>query len=91
MLVIPSPVAIIKNTPNLESSQKFVDFLLSKQAQTIIAEEGTLPVRNDLAVKTEGLPTPEEAMKRSIQIDYQDLIKNKEETIKQFTRIIQGR
>lgn len=91
MLVIPSPVAIIKNTPNLESSQKFVDFLLSKPAQTIIAEEGTLPVRNDLAIKTEGLPTPEEAMKRSIQIDYQDLIKNKEETIKQFTRIIQGR
>lgn len=91
MLVIPSPVAIIKNTPNLESSQKFVDFLLSKPAQTIIAEEGTLPVRNDIDVKNGVLPSPEEAMKRSIQIDYQDLIKNKEETIKQFTRIIQGR
>lgn len=91
MLVIPSPVAIMKDTPNLEASKKFVDFLLSKKAQSIIADEGTLPVRSDLDVKAEGLPTPEEAMKRAIQIDYQELIKNKEATVKEFTRIIQGR
>lgn len=30
MLVIPSPVAIFKNSPNVEAAKKFVDFLLSK-------------------------------------------------------------
>ena len=43
MLVIPSPVAIIKDTPNQAAAQKFIDFLLSKEGQTIIAQSGTLP------------------------------------------------
>jgi len=91
MLVIPSPIAIIKDTPNVEAAKKFVDFLLSKEGQTILAAEGTLPVRADVPVADKRLPNPEDAIKRSIKIDYPALIAEKEETIKQFTKIMQGR
>ena len=90
MLVIPSPIAIFKNTPNAEAAKKFVDFVLSKEGQTIIAEDGTLPVRNDVkAPDRYKLPTPEEAMKRAMKIDYKAIMAEKEATIKKFTEIMQ--
>ena len=92
ILVVPSPVAIIKDTPNLSAAQKFVDFLLSREAQEIIASEGTLPVRSDVALNP-GLPiaSVEEAVKRSIKIDYLKLMAEKQATIKKFTDIMQGK
>lgn len=92
ILVVPSPVAIIKGTPNLSAAQKFVDFLLSKESQEIIAAEGTLPVRSDVALNP-GLPisSPAEAVKRSIKIDYISLKEEKQTTLKKFTEIMQGK
>jgi iron(III) transport system substrate-binding protein len=90
MLVIPSPIAIFKGSPNAEAAKKFVDFLLSKEGQTIIANEGTLPVRTD--VKTPDkykLPPADEAIKRSIKADYPQMMADKEATIKKFTEIMQ--
>lgn len=92
IILSPSPVAIIKGTPNLSAAQKFVDFLLSKEAQEVIASEGTLPVRND--VKLDPLlpvASPEEALKRSIKIDYIAMMNEKQETVKKFTDIMQGK
>lgn len=92
MLVIPSPVTIFKGTLNLAAAQKFVDFLLSKQGQEIIAAEGTLPVRPDVMVPARfNLPTPEDAVKRGIKVDYPKMSAAKEETIKKFSDIMQGK
>lgn len=92
IILSPSPVAIIKGTPNLSAAKKFVDFLLSKEAQEIIASEGTLPVRNDVKLDP-ALPvaSPEEALKRSIKIDYIAMMAQKQDTIKKFTDIMQGK
>lgn len=92
IILSPSPVAIIKDTPNLSAAKKFVDFLLSREAQEIIASEGTLPVRNDVKLDP-ALPvaSPEEALKRSIKIDYIAMMAEKADTIKKFTDIMQGR
>lgn len=90
MLVIPSPAAIFKGTKNLSAAQKFIDFLLSEEAQKIIAHEGTLPVRKGVDV-LEGMPTVEDAIQRAIPIDYQAILSEKEETVKKFTQILQGR
>jgi hypothetical protein len=61
MLVVPSPIAIFKGTPNLKAAQKFVDFLLSRDGQAIVAAEGTLPIRADVEVdKKHGLPPADE-------------------------------
>lgn len=90
MLVIPSPITIFKGSPNAEAAKKFVDFVLSKEGQTIIAEEGTLPVRGDVKVPDRyKLPSVEDAMKRAMKIDYPQLMAEKEATIKKFTEIMQ--
>jgi iron(III) transport system substrate-binding protein len=92
LLVIPSPVTIFKGTPNLEAAKKFIDFLLSREAQEIIAAEGTLPVRSDVQVQAKfNLPKPQDALSRGIKVDYPQMIAVKEETIKKFTDIMQGR
>ena len=92
MLVIPSPVAIFKGTKNLSAAQKFVDFLLSKEGQTIIANASTLPVRRDVPLK-KGAPLvqPEEAVKRAMKIDYLKLMAEKQATIDKFTEILRGK
>jgi iron(III) transport system substrate-binding protein len=90
MLVIPSPITIFKGTPNLEAAKKFVDFVLSKDGQAIIAKEGTLPVRSDVEVPSRyPMPPVADAMKRAIPIDYKQLMAEKEATIKKFTDIMQ--
>ena len=90
MLLIPSPVAILKNSANVDAAKKFVDFLLSKEGQTIIANEGTLPVRTDVQTPERyKLPSARDAMKRAIKIDYQQIMAEKEATIKKFSEIMQ--
>jgi iron(III) transport system substrate-binding protein len=92
VLAIPSPVAIFKGTPNLDAARKFVDFLLSKPGQEIIVQEGTLPVRSDVVVPARfGLPSPDDAVKRAIKVDYLKMIAEKEATIKKFTEIMQAK
>ncbi len=85
MLVVPSPVAIISTSLHPELARKFVDYLLSKEAQTIIAGEGTLPVRPDVPLPEKyGLPLPTDALKRSIPINYGWLKERKAEIITKF-------
>lgn len=92
MLVIPSPVAIIKGSKNLEAAQRFVDFLLSKEGQAIIASSGTLPIRPDVELPAgSNLVPPKEAVERAMKLDYQKTITEKEGTIARFTEIMRGK
>ena len=91
LLVVPSPVAIFKGTQKLDAAQKFIDYLLGPEAQAMIAGEGTLPVRTDVAIPEKfHLPNPQEAMERAIPIDYSEALSTKEATIKKFTAILKG-
>ncbi|MCE5242600.1 MAG: ABC transporter substrate-binding protein [Desulfobacteraceae bacterium] len=91
MLVIPSPVAIIKTSKHVPAAKKFIDFLLSKEGQVIIASSGTLPIRQDVNPPDGfGLVHPDEAVKRAMKADYQQMIKEKEATIQKFSEIMRG-
>lgn len=92
LLIAPSPVAIFKGSPNADAAKKFVDYLLGKEAQTLIASEGTLSVRPDVkAPEKLKLPEAADALKRSIKIDYVKMMASKEATIKKFTDTLQGK
>jgi iron(III) transport system substrate-binding protein len=92
MLVVPSPIAIIKDSPNMATAKKFLDFMLSKDAQTIVADEGTLPVRSDVPLPTRfNIPAPADAMQRAMKVNYMDMIAAKEKNLKQFTDAMQGK
>ncbi len=90
LLVVPSPVAIFKGTTKLDAAKKFVDYLLSKEAQAKIALEGTIPVRDDVTIPAEfKLPAPKAALEKSIKINYLEVVDSKEAIIKKFTEIMQ--
>lgn len=89
MLVLPSPIAIFKDSPNPAAAKKFVDFLLSQQGQTILATEGTLPVRTDVSIPSKyHLPSPEEALTRAIPFDPAILKFDKQEVVARLKEII---
>lgn len=92
LLMAPSPVAIFKGSPNAELAKKFVDYLLGKEAQTLIANEGTLSVRPDVKCPEKfNMPDAADALKRAIKIDYIEMMASKEATIKKFSDILQGK
>jgi iron(III) transport system substrate-binding protein len=92
LLLAPSPVAVFKGSPNLEVAKKFVDYLLGKEAQALIAGEGTLSVRPDVKSPEKfKLPEAADALKRMIKIDYVKMMASKEATIKKFTDTLQGK
>ena len=87
--VMPSPVAIMKGTPNRKAAEKFVDFLLSKEGQTILMASGTLSIRSDVPMPP-GMPLvpADQAVKRAIKLDYVKVMDQKEAIIKKFTTIM---
>ena len=92
LLIAPRPVAIFKGGQNIDAAKKFVDYLLSKEAQTMIAAEGTLSVRADVPSPEKlKLPPAADALKRSIKIDYVKMMASKKDTIKKFTDTLQGK
>jgi iron(III) transport system substrate-binding protein len=92
ILVIPSPIGIMKATPNRKAAERFIDFLLSKEGQTMIAAEGTLPIRDDIPIPTEilamGMVTTDQAVQRAMKLDYIKTMDEKEMIIKKFSSII---
>lgn len=88
LLMVPSPVAIFKDAPNKETAKKFVDYLLTQEAQQKVADAGTVPVRNDVTMPEKyNLPTPEDAINHGIKIVYTEILPKKDETIKKFSEL----
>jgi len=76
----------------MDAAKKFVDYLLSAEAQQMIANSGTVSVRADIKSPAKfKLPDPADALKRSIKIDYIKMMASKEATIKKFTETLQGK
>lgn len=48
-VINPRPAMILKTSHNLENAKKFVDYLLSDDAQKLVADAYLLPGRNDVA------------------------------------------
>jgi iron(III) transport system substrate-binding protein len=90
LIVIPSPIAIVKDGPNTDAAKSYIDFVLSHDGQAIIANEGMLPVRGDVAIPDRyNLPSVADAAKRAAKIDYPHLFAEREAIIKHFAEIMQ--
>jgi iron(III) transport system substrate-binding protein len=90
ILLLPSSVAIVKGSDSIREARLFIDFMLSREGQGILAEEGKLPVRTDVVLPPNfGLPTPAEAVKRAVTLDFPHLIADREGIVKRFAEIMQ--
>ena len=87
-LVVPSPIAIFKNADHMEAAKKFVDYVLSQEAQQKVADAGTVPVRMDVKMPEKyNLPTPAQALQNGIKINYTEILPHKDETINKFSNL----
>lgn len=87
-IVVPSPIAIFKNAEHMEAAKKFVDYVLSQEAQQKIAQAGTVPVRTDVKMPEKyNLPTPEQALQNGIKINYTEILPHKDELINKFSNL----
>ena len=90
LLMVPSPVAIFKDSKQLDAAQKFVDYLLGAEAQQMVANQGTIPVREDVKIDPKfNLPSPKAALEKGIKVNYLDIIDSKEKIVKDFTELMQ--
>lgn len=60
--VVTEPVAILKDAAHPEAARRFVDFVLSRQGQELVSEQGYLPARDDVEAP-DGYP-PRDAIHR---------------------------
>lgn len=55
-VLVPSPIAITKDSQNIAGAKAFVDFILSKEGQELMSDQGVAPVRLDVTPPS-GIPT----------------------------------
>jgi iron(III) transport system substrate-binding protein len=90
-IIIPSPIAIFKDSPNTELAKLFVDYLISVEAQRIVANGGTLPVLTHLPAPAKyNIPAVGDALVRSMKMDDAELHARKDEIVENFLSIMEG-
>lgn len=82
--VITEPVGITAASDNAEASQTFVDFILSEEGQTLAADMGYTPLRDDVEVP-EGLKTMDDLQMMSE--DVRTLLESREEDKSTFSDV----
>ena len=88
LLMVPSPVAIFKDADHKDNAKKFVDYLMTQEAQQMVANAGTVPVRADVQMPEKyNLPAPVDALQNGIKINYSEVLDNKDDTIKKFSNL----
>ena len=86
--MVPSPIAILKNADHMDIAKKFVDYILTQEAQQKVADAGTVPVREDVKMPEKyNLPTPKHAIQNSIKINYMTILPHKDDTIRKFSNL----
>ena len=88
LIMVPSPVAIFKDAEHKDIAKKFVDYLMTQEAQQMVANAGTVPVRSDVTMPEKyNLPAPEDALNNGIKINYSEVLEHKDDTIKKFSNL----
>jgi iron(III) transport system substrate-binding protein len=88
IITVPSPIAIIKFSSNIEAAKKLYDYIISIEGQLILMEENVIPVRPE--VKLKDSISIKEAVKRSLPVDLNLLLYEKTEMLKNFEKLMNG-
>lgn len=86
LIVVSSPIAILKGAPHMEEAKLLYDFILSEEGQKILADTQATPVRNGLSVGDGALDAAEIAQ-RMLDIDDQSVSKQKQEILDKFDKL----
>lgn len=82
-VISPRPALILKGAKDKENAEKFIDYLLSDEAQKMVAKEYLLPGRKD--IKVDGKVTGNDI--RSLNVDWSWMSKNNTDISNKFISI----
>ncbi|MGB2064145.1 MAG: ABC transporter substrate-binding protein [Marinomonas gallaica] len=85
--MVTEPVAIMKGAKNKDAAKKFVDFVLSKQGQQLVLDQGYLPARSDMPVP-KGFPAREHI--RLMDFNAAQTLKDNEANKQRFSDVFEG-
>jgi iron(III) transport system substrate-binding protein len=83
--IIESPIAIIRNTRNIEASKALYDYIISEDGQRVLLEEYTMPVKPNMPL--ENAIDVAEAEKRMLPVDHLTLVRDKNALLERFDKI----
>lgn len=86
LIVVSSPIAIMKGAPHMTEAKLLYDFILSEEGQTILANTQATPVRNGVKVG-EGALDASEIAKRMLQTDDKKVAAQKQEILDKFDKL----
>ena len=85
-LIIASPTAIVKGSPNPNAAKLFAEFMLSDTAQKFFPEDGGYAARTDIAAPS---GSPKLADVKALAIDYDAIEKEAAQVKRKFNEIFQ--
>ena len=85
VILIPSPVAILKTTPHPDEAKLFVEFILSKDTQEWLVQQGFIPARSDVQPPSD---VPDLSTLNVVKVNWDDLAAKMEDVRSQFEDIM---
>jgi iron(III) transport system substrate-binding protein len=86
VLIIPSPTAIIKGSPNPNAAKLFAEFMLSDAVQKLFPEDGGYAARFDIPAPK---GNPEATKVKALALDYDEIEKESAKVKRRFQEIFQ--
>ena len=80
-----SPIAIFKASQHQDAAKRFIDFVLSAEGQKFLITEYIVSV-NPKVASPKGAPPVLDILKKSLPVDWDYLVKNREELLKRFSK-----
>lgn len=85
MIVVSSPIALIKGAKNLENAKLLYDFILSTEGQKLLSENDCTPIRKD--VVKEGSLSLDEIIERAMPVDDKYIAEHSSDILAEFDNI----
>ena len=83
--IIESPIAIIRNSKNLDAAKVLYDYIISEEGQQVLLEEFTLPINPNM--RLENAIEVAAAERRMLPVDHIALVKDKNALLERFDSI----
>lgn len=84
VVAVGTPLALVKDSANEENGQLLYDYLLSREGQQLMADNGLVSVRNDVEQRS----APDAIAAMAMACDAKVLSENRDKALAEFTKTI---
>lgn len=85
VVAVGTPLALVKDSANEENGQLLYDYLLSREGQQLMADNGLVSVRNDVEQRS----APDAIAAMSMACDAKLLSENRDKALAEFTKTLE--